>query len=77
VLFILPYTRMLKAIGVDVYFEEQGIHSTESGAEFYITIYGCIAQSESENMSANIKLQNPEKYAIMKLSIEASSAKFY
>ena len=51
----LKYTRMLKAIGVDVYFEEQGIHSTHSGAEFYITIYGSIAQSESENISANVK----------------------
>lgn len=51
----LKYTRMLKAIGVDVYFEEQGIHSTQPGAEFYITIYGSIAQSESENISANVK----------------------
>ena len=51
----LKYTRMLKAIGVDVYFEEQDIHSTQPGAEFYITIYGSIAQSESENISANVK----------------------
>ena len=51
----LKYTRMLKASGVDVFFEEQGIHSTQPGAEFYITIYGSIAQSESENISANVK----------------------
>lgn len=51
----LKYVRMLKAIGVDVFFEEQGIHSTQEGAEFYITIYGSIAQSESENISANVK----------------------
>ena len=51
----LKYTRMLKELGVDVYFEEQGIHSTQPGAEFYITIYGSIAQSESENISANVK----------------------
>lgn len=51
----LKYTRMLKAIGVDVFFEEQGIHSIQPGAEFYITIYGSIAQSESENISANVK----------------------
>lgn len=38
-----------------MYFEEQGIHSTDPGAEFYITIYGSIAQSESENISANVK----------------------
>ena len=51
----LQHTRMLKDLGVDVYFEEQGIHSTDPGAEFYITIYGSIAQSESENISANVK----------------------
>lgn len=51
----LKYTRMLKDLGVDVFFEEQGIHSTQPGAEFYITIYGSIAQSESENISANVR----------------------
>ena len=51
----LHYTRMLKTLGIDVYFEEQGIHSIKSDAEFYISIYGTIAQSESENISANVK----------------------
>ena len=51
----LVYIRKLKEMGVDVFFEEQGIHSTQPGAEFYITIYGSIAQSESENISANVK----------------------
>ncbi len=51
----LKNTRLLKSLGVDVYFEEQGIHSTQPGAEFYITIYGSIAQSESENISENVK----------------------
>ena len=50
----LKYVRLLNELGMDVYFEEQGIHSNQPGAEFYITIYGSIAQSESENMSANI-----------------------
>ena len=51
----LQYIRMLKDLNVDVYFEEQGIHSTSPGAEFYITIFGSIAQSESENISANVR----------------------
>ena len=51
----LKYVRLLNDLGVDVYFEEQGIHSNQPGTEFYITIYGSIAQSESENISANIK----------------------
>lgn len=46
---------MLKEHNVDVYFKEQGIHSLQPGAEFYITIYGSIAQSESENISANVR----------------------
>lgn len=51
----LKYVRLLNDLGVDVYFEEQGIHSNQPGAEFYITIYDSIAQSESENISANVK----------------------
>lgn len=51
----LKYVRMLRDLKVDVFFEEQGIHSIDPGSEFYITIYGSIAQSESENISANIK----------------------
>jgi len=51
----LSYVRLLKEIGVDVYFEEQNIHSTQNGAEFYITLYGSIAQSEAENISANVR----------------------
>ncbi len=51
----LQHTRMLKEYNVDVFFEEQGIHSIQPGSEFYITIYGSIAQSESENISANVR----------------------
>lgn len=51
----LKFVRMLNDLGVVVYFEEQGIYTNQPGAEFYITIYGCIAQSESENISANVK----------------------
>jgi len=51
----LEYVRLLKELNIDIFFEEQGIHSTDPGAEFYITIYGSIAQSESENISANVR----------------------
>lgn len=51
----LEYVRMLKELNIDIYFEEQGLHSTDPSAEFYITIYGSIAQSESENTSANVR----------------------
>ena len=52
---VLKYTRMLNELNVDVYFEEQGIHTLDKGSEFFITMYGSIAQSESENISANVK----------------------
>lgn len=51
----LKYVRMLREYNVDVFFEEQGIHSKDPGSEFYITIYGSLAQSESENISANVR----------------------
>lgn len=47
-------TRKLRDINVDVYFEEQNLHSIEPSSEFYIAIYGSIAQSESENISHNV-----------------------
>lgn len=51
----LKFTRMLRKIGVDVYFEEQGIHSIKAASDFYISLFGTIAQSESENISENVK----------------------
>ena len=51
----LKYIRLLKDFGVDVFFEEQGIHSMSNGTEFYITVYGSLAQSESENIRANVR----------------------
>lgn len=51
----LKYVRMLRDLNIDVYFEEQGLHSIEQSSELYITIYGSIAQTESENISANVK----------------------
>ena len=47
-------TRMLREIKVDVYFEEQNLRSIDPASEFYISIYGSIAQSESENISHNV-----------------------
>ena len=52
---VIKITRKLREIQVDVFFEEQGIHSIDPASEFYITIYGSIAQSESENISANVR----------------------
>lgn len=50
----LKITRMLRELKVDVYFEEQNLHSIDPSSEFYISIYGSVAQNESENISHNV-----------------------
>ena len=51
----LSYVRKLKAMGIAIYFEEQNINSLKEDSETYIGIYSVMAQSESENISANVK----------------------
>ena len=50
----LKYIHKLKSMNVVVFFEEQGLRSTDPNAELFITIYGSLAQSESENISRNV-----------------------
>jgi len=52
---VLTYTRKLRELGIDVYFEEQNIHSIDPASDFMISLYGSLAQSESENISENVK----------------------
>ena len=51
----LVYTRELCALGIDVYFEKENIHSTDSTGELMLTLMAAFAESESETMSENIK----------------------
>ena len=51
----ISYIRKLKELGMGIYFEEQNINSLTEDSEVYIGIYGVLAQSESENISANVK----------------------
>ena len=50
----ISYIRKLKAMGIGIYFEEQNIDSLKEDSETYIGIYSVMAQSESENISANV-----------------------
>ena len=52
---VLTYTRKLRELGIDVYFEEQNIHSIDPASDFMISLYGSLAQSESESISENVK----------------------
>ena len=47
----LSAIRELKALGVDVYFEEQNIHSISADGELRITIMASFAQEESRSVS--------------------------
>jgi DNA invertase Pin-like site-specific DNA recombinase len=52
---LLQTVRELKAIGVDVYFEEQNIHSMSGDGELMLTILASYAQEESLSASENQK----------------------
>ena len=51
----LMWTRKLRAKGIGVYFEEQALDSLKAENEMLIGLFSVIAQSESENISANVK----------------------
>lgn len=52
---LLKTVRGLKNIGVDVYFEEQNIHSMSADGELMLTILASYAQEESLSVSENQK----------------------
>ena len=52
----LRYARMLKTIGVPVYFEKENINTMDSGGEFLLTVMASLAQQESISLSQNVRL---------------------
>ena len=52
---LLETVRELKALGVDVYFEEQNIHTMSADGELMLTILASYAQEESLSISENMK----------------------
>ena len=52
---LLETVRELKGLGVDVYFEEQNIHTMSADGELMLTILASYAQAESLSASANQK----------------------
>lgn len=52
---LLVALRMLKGLGVSIYFEEQDIDSEKLNMEMIVTFPGMIAQQESENISGNLR----------------------
>lgn len=52
---LLETVRELKDLGVDVYFEEQNIHTMSGDGELMLTILASYAQEESRSVSENMK----------------------
>lgn len=52
---MLRALRELRDLGVDVYFEEENLWLHDERMEILITVFCALAQSESENMSQNIR----------------------
>lgn len=59
---LLSTVRELKALGIDVYFEEQNIHSTSADGELMLTILASFAQEESRSVSENCKWSIRQKF---------------
>ncbi|MEA4915135.1 MAG: recombinase family protein [Christensenella sp.] len=58
---MLETVRMLKEIGVDVFFEKENIHSISGDGELMLTILASFAQEESRSVSENCKWRLQEK----------------
>lgn len=52
---LLETVRELKGLGIDVYFEKEGIHSISGDGELMLSILASFAQEESRSVSENCK----------------------
>ena len=59
---LLKTVRELKTLGVDVFFEEQNIHSLSADGELMLTILASYAQEESLSASENQKWRVKQKF---------------
>ncbi len=59
----LFYTRELKTLGIDVYFEKENLHSISPDGELLLTLMAAFAESEAESMSENISWGKRQQFA--------------
>ena len=52
---LLNTVRELKELGIDIFFEEQNIHTMSETGEMMLSLFAVFAQEESKNISDNIK----------------------
>lgn len=59
----INFVRTLKALGVGIIFETQGLDTRKITNEFMMTVYAGMAQAEIENLSANVKWGKQRSFA--------------
>lgn len=59
----LSYVRRLQALGVELYFEKEGIDTASNLSEMLLTILAAFAQEESRSISENLKWGIRKRYA--------------
>lgn len=59
---LLDATRELKCIGVDVFFEDENIHSISNEGEIMLSLLAAIAQDQSLSTSENMKWRVKDKF---------------
>lgn len=54
-MYLLETTRLLKSLNIDVYFEEQNMHSLSNDGELMLSLLASFAEEEVKSMSNNIR----------------------
>lgn len=73
----LQYIRILKELGIGVYFETQGIDTMTPNGEVLITILAALAEQESRNISSNVKWSYQKRFKDGKVLINYVSTLGY
>ena len=55
--------RELKALGIDIYFEREKIHTISAEGELLLTLLASFAQEESRSASQNVKWRVKQKFS--------------
>lgn len=58
----LTFTRELRSLGIDVYFEKENLHTCSAEGELLLTLMAAVAESEAVSMSDNIKWGKRKRY---------------
>ncbi|MDL2205605.1 recombinase family protein [Eubacteriales bacterium OttesenSCG-928-N13] len=60
---VLQMVRELKALGIDIYFEREKIHTISAEGELLLTLLASFAQEESRSASQNVKWRVKQKFS--------------